>query len=195
MSKQKNSKLDPFAERLDQWFTPKAKGGDGFTLAQAQEQLRLDGCSVSTSRLGDWWEQRQSQKAQAAILSDIATAGRMNKELDKAFAKNPAPEIERLIQVTKTLILSLQIQGRADPRLLSLATVMQQTVLNYLSGVTKAKLEDRKLGLQERRVKLLEQKAAAYDRAQEILNQAKSSKGGITPETWKKVEDELHLMP
>ena len=52
-----------------------------------------------------------------------------------------------------------------------------------------------KISLDARKVALLEKKAAAFDRAQEILTKAKSSKGGITPETWQKVEDELHLMP
>ena len=51
-----------------------------------------------------------------------------------------------------------------------------------------------KVSLDKRRVALLEQKAAAYDRAQAALTEAKASKGGITKETLKKIEAELNLL-
>jgi len=45
-----------------------------------------------------------------------------------------------------------------------------------------------------RKLALLEKKAAAYDRAQAALAEAKQSKGGITPETMSKIEAELKLL-
>src|ERR1017187_9260173 len=76
MSKQKPSKLDPFAERLTQWFTPKDKGGDGLTLAAAQAQLKLDGCSVSPARLSLWWAARQQEFLRDTLLGQIASGAR-----------------------------------------------------------------------------------------------------------------------
>jgi hypothetical protein len=184
--KSKPSKLDAFAERLDEWFGIEKK-----TLAEVQEQLKLDGCSISLSSLSQWWSARQTQKQTDQLFHLIASGGRMNKELDQAYASNPAPAIAQLINVTKTLVMSLQVKGAADPKLLNLANSMQQTVLLYLSAETKAALEQQKLGLQERRIELLEKKAAAYDRAAQALNEAK---GGITPETLTKIERELKLL-
>ncbi len=162
--KSKPSKLDAFAERLDEWFGIEKK-----TLAEVQAQLKLDGCSVALSTLSDWWSARQQCREEDRIFSLIASGGRMNKELDKAYQENPAPQIEQLIAMTKTLVMSLQVKGAADPKLLNLANSMQQTVLMYLFGETKAKLEREKLGLQERRVELLEQKAAQADQAKQVL--------------------------
>lgn len=55
-------------------------------------------------------------------------------------------------------------------------------------------LNVKKISLDERKLVLLEKKAAAYDRAQAALTEAKNSKGGITKETLKKIEQELNLL-
>ena len=68
--------------------------------------------------------------------------------------------------------------GNAD---LGLRTIVQDL------NVQKVELDSRKLAL-------LEKKAAAYDRAQAALAEAKQSKGGITPETMSKIEAELKLL-
>jgi len=51
----------------------------------------------------------------------------------------------------------------------------------------------KKISIEHRKLVLLEKKAAAYDRAQEVLSHAKAS-GGITPETMRKIESELKLL-
>lgn len=55
-------------------------------------------------------------------------------------------------------------------------------------------LNVKKVNLDERRIALLEKKAAAYDRAQATLEEAKKSKGGISKETLTKIEQELRLL-
>lgn len=55
-------------------------------------------------------------------------------------------------------------------------------------------LNARKVTLDSRKLALLEKKAEAYDRAQAALADAKKSKGGVTPETFAKVEAELKLL-
>ena len=52
----------------------------------------------------------------------------------------------------------------------------------------------KKVSLDERKLALLEQKAAAYERAQAVLAEVKESKGGLTEETLHKIEQELNLL-
>jgi hypothetical protein len=88
------------------------------------------------------------------------------------------------------LVMSLQVKGAADPELLRLANSMQQTVLNYMSGVTKAALEERKLTLSESKYR--DQVQERVRRMESEIAAAKSS-GGITTETLEKIERELKL--
>jgi hypothetical protein len=55
-------------------------------------------------------------------------------------------------------------------------------------------LKARDQSLDERRLVLHEKKAAAFDRAQAALTEAKASKGGVTPETLERIERELNLL-
>lgn len=55
-------------------------------------------------------------------------------------------------------------------------------------------LNVQKVDIEKRKLAILEKKAAAYDRAQAALEAAKKSKGGLTPETLKKIEQELNLL-
>jgi hypothetical protein len=156
MSKQKTSKLDPFAERLIAWFTPVDKGGDGFTLRQAQDELRKDGCSVSLQRLSEWWERQQAEMAEAALLQQIATGAELHRKVKTQFATDAPPELQTLIDLHRVLIMQLSAQAATNPKMLELADRSMRTVMDYFSGQTKAKLEDRKLNLSERRVVLME---------------------------------------
>jgi len=188
MSKQKASKLDPFAETI------RGMDKEGKTLAEMQEWLKEEGVSVAASTLSVFLESLRQAESEQALFGLIASGGRMNKELDKAYEENPAPGIDRLIAVTKSLVMSLQVKGAADPKLLNLANSMQQTVLAYTMGQAKAALEQQKLSIADRRTKLMERKAEAYDRAQAALSEAKNSKGGITAETLERIERELKLL-
>lgn len=135
------NKLDPFGERLDEWRA------SGKTLAQMQAALKDDGCAAALSSISEFLSRRSEERMQKELFASIATGGRMNRELDAAYQENPDPDVAQLIRVTKTLTMSLQVRGVADPKLLGLANSMLQTVLNYLSGKTKAELEGRKLAL------------------------------------------------
>jgi hypothetical protein len=55
-------------------------------------------------------------------------------------------------------------------------------------------LSRKRTSLEARRISILEKKAAAYDRAQAALEDAKKTKGGITPETLTRIEQELRLL-
>lgn len=182
--KQRANKLDPFKERLREWEAA------GKTLMQMQTELQADGCRCALSSIGDYLARMRQEDMERSLFAMIATGGRMNRELDAAFEKNPEPDVERLIQVTKTLIMSLQVQGTANPKMLGLANSMQMTVLSYLSGKTKAALEARKLELSESKYRdLVAEKKRAIEAE---LAKAKST-GGISKETMEKIEQELKL--
>ncbi len=163
MSKPKSSKLDQFAETLADMEKQNR------TLAQMVEWLRGEGVTVSTSRLSDFLSDLRQEKVEQQLFGLIGSGARMNRELDKAYQENPAPDIDQLIRVTKSLVMSLQVKGAADPTMLGLANNMQRTVLDYTSGKAKFALEERKLDQQDRKIVLLEKKAAAFDTAKGIL--------------------------
>lgn len=183
--KARANKLDPFAARLREW------AAEGKTLQQIQEELLKDGCTSSVSSIGDYLSRLRQEDLERRLFATIATGGRMNRELDSAFATNPEPDVERLIQVSKTLIMSLQVQGVANPKMLALANAMQQTVLSYLSAKTKAALEARKLELSESKYRDLVAEKKRVMQAE--INKAKKT-GGLTTETLHKIETELNLL-
>ncbi len=206
---QKQSILDPFAERLTQWlYTPKEDGGDGLTLTQAREQLQSDGCSISVGRLSEWWSQKQKRDVDKKFLANIANGSKMSKEVKAAFADNPPPEIQTLVNVVQSLIMTLQVKGEANPKYLEMADRLLASVLEFArmqttAGFEKLKIEirqtaearaERALKLEREKFALALKKADAYDRAQAALTEGKKSKGGITPETLKKIETELRLL-
>jgi len=142
MGKQRASKLDEYAERLDEWFLA------GKTLAQAQEQLRLDGVSVSLSRLSDWWSARQTARQQEKLLAQIATGARQCQEVEKQLAiSGGAPELETLIKLHRVLILKLSAEGNANPELLELVGQMMKPVIEF----SKLEQKKRELELNEKR--------------------------------------------
>jgi hypothetical protein len=164
MSKAVQSKLDPFTASLDEWF-----GVQKLSLEEVREKLKEDGCSVSLSRLSRWWEARQTVLAEEKLLNQIATGARTHAAVVKQFGENPPPELQTLIDLHRVLIMQLSTAGAANPKMLELADRCMRTVMDYISGQTKATLENRKLELGERRVTILERKAHQADQAKGIL--------------------------
>lgn len=158
--KSKPSKLDAFAERLDEWFGIEKK-----TLSEVQEQLKLDGCVVSLSRLSDWWAARQSQLMQERLLAQISSGARQCKEVEKEFGNSPPPELETLIKLHRVLILKLSTAAVADPEILSMASQMMKPIIAFAKVQESA--ESRKLD--ERKLALMEAKAVQADKAKGVL--------------------------
>jgi len=150
--KSRPNKLDPFATRLDEWER------EGKTLAQMQAGLLEDGCRVALSSISEFLTRKREERAEQEMFSLIASGGKMNRELDAAFTANPAPELNRLIEISKSLVMSLQVNGKANPKLLQLANNTLAMVLDYASGQTKAAVDKEKLSQGDRRLKVLESK-------------------------------------
>lgn len=172
MSKERDSKLDPFAKQLDQWLTSKDKGGDGMTFKQACKQLALDGCSAAPSTLFKWWESRVKEMEREDVLGQIMQAANQAQKVEKQFAENPAPELEMLIKLHRVAILELRTEGNKKPELLKLADQLTNTVLQCLSAQTKAHFKEREVTLAEQ--KALEAKKTDQQKALEFcLEEAK----------------------
>jgi hypothetical protein len=166
MSKGTPSKLDRFTERLDEWFfyTAPAK-----TLAFAQEELRKDGCSVSVSQLSRWWQARQSQLAEEKLLNQITSGAQQVKQVRDEFSENAPPDLRMLIDLHRVLVLQMSTQAATNPEMIKLADQGLRTVMEFVSGETKARLKERELEQNDRRIKLLEEKAKQADTAKGIL--------------------------
>ena len=162
MSKQAKSVLDRYAEQLLEMDAA------GKTLAEMLAWLKEEACTVSLSTISRWLESARSSAAQERILNLVATGSAQCTELDKAFAKNPAPELDMLIKLFKVLILKLTTQGQADTKLLQLADQLSRTAIEFINGQTKAAFKRVELEQAERKLQIIEKKAAAFDAAQKV---------------------------
>jgi hypothetical protein len=172
--KARPSKLDDFADKLREWFTPKEQGGEALTLAQARNRLSELNCSVSVSRLGDWWEAKRAELLQEKMLADIASGAQFNRQLEKQLAANAPPELLTLMKLIKTLIAQLAVNGAADQDTLKLVGQLSSLVLEHDKSRANYEIKKAELDLKERRVVLLEQKAALVDQAKQVV-ESKSS--------------------
>lgn len=123
--KAKPSKLDQFAEKLDEWELKK------FTLDQIAGELHERGCDVSCSRLSNYLASRREVRLQERLLGQIASGARQCKEVEEEFAKNPAPGLEAIARLHRLLAFQLATNGVANPELLELSTKCTKVVLDY----------------------------------------------------------------
>ena len=158
--KEKPSKLDQFAERLDEWFGIEKK-----SLAYAREQLRQDGFSVSCSRLSDWWARRQAKRQEDMLVAQIVSGRRQVREVERELSKGSAPELKTLIALHRVLILKLSTEGNADPSKLELVNRMMREVQKF------ARLEqlEAQNKMEERKLTLLEAKAKQAEEAEQVM--------------------------
>jgi hypothetical protein len=141
--KERSSKLDAYTERLDEWLTPEYEGGRGMTLAQAREQLRQDGCSVSVSRIGEWWGNRLNRKREDAMIRQIATGAQVVKDVEKQLEKSSAPNLELIIKLLRVMVLKLTTQANFDPTMLETLSFFLKPLIDWEKE--QGKKEDRQL--------------------------------------------------
>ena len=182
MSKAVKSKLDPFAEKLDTWF-----GVEKITLDAAVERLAGLGCAVSPSRLSVWWAAQEQKQMQRNILGQIATGAQACKDIDKAFARNPAPEFGTIIKLVKVLILKTSAQANAKPEMIKSLVTLIGPALEY------SKLQEKKAEREFSEQKYRDQVAEKKANIEREIGKARIA-GGLTPETLSKIEAELKLL-
>src|ERR1041385_6822546 len=109
MKKQKQSKLDEFSERLDDWFAD-----EEITLSEARDRLAELGCLVSIPRLSEWRRARRWEQTRRELLEQIGAASRHCQEVEEAFGQNPAPGMETLLKMHRSLIFELSARTNAE---------------------------------------------------------------------------------
>jgi hypothetical protein len=156
-------------------------------LAEAQGLLAGEGCSVSLGRLSQWWSATRMSRQEEMLLGQITSGARQCQEVEAAFGRNPAPELDTIIKLHRVLILKLSTQANVDPQMLELVGRLTKPVLDYAKlGEKRA---ERELAEQKYRDQVAERKRVI----EAELGKAKGS-GGVTAETLEKIEAELKLL-
>jgi len=163
LRKATKSKLDPFADQLEEWFEVEKRSA-----RDAQQLLEQRGCKVSHTTVLDWWRRRQMKKLQDQLLCDIAESAQECSDLEAHFAKNPAPAIDILIKLHRVAALRLNKQGQTDPDLLRLMTILMKPVLDWARLEEQRKVRESADGKGQAANDL----KGASEAVQSLLNQA-----------------------
>ncbi len=127
----------------------------GHTLAETRDWLRADGVKCSTTGLSEWFSWYRLQQV---FMRAESSAEDFKGWLNRSF---PALSEQELDQ-RASLMFQFEAVKSGDPT----------TYLAFASARTKAKQKDRELALNERRVTLLEKKAAQADAAKAVVESA-----------------------
>lgn len=158
--KRRASKLDGWEEKLTEWL-----GTERLRLADAQKRLAEQGCAVSLGRLSQWWEARQRERMRERLMGSIATGAKLNADLDAAFAKSPAPGMERIAELLKVLTLQLAVQGGTDPEMLGMVPALLRPVVDHM----KVEQRDREIELAQEKFAFLKAKAEQAEKTEAVL--------------------------
>jgi hypothetical protein len=105
----------------------------------------------------------------------LLTGSNLAHDADAVLKQNPAPSLDTIVQIFQVIIMQLTVQGTTDPDLLKLADQLARTAIGFTSGRARTGLEQQRLSVQERRVTLLEKKAAQADATDNVLVDARLS--------------------
>lgn len=138
------------------------------TLQQTVAWLAADGLKTSDSSLSDflsWFALQQQLKRNESTVETLVA---------NMVATRPGWTPEQIHAAGQSFFTAL---------------AMEQQNVDAWVLTQRLALQREQLALEDRRVKLLEQKAAAYDEVKKAVNS-----GGLTPETLAKIERELKLL-
>jgi hypothetical protein len=135
-------------------------------LARARERW---GIASSVSALARW----RSCYAQEMMLRRIAASAERANAVTRQFAENPSNTYDALLQMIGQAAFEAKFNGGTDLDLGTLKDLAELTGLGLKARKDTADLDakQRALDLAERRVKLLETKAAQADRAASVLRE------------------------
>lgn len=169
MRKERRSKVDAYAEQLEEWFDV-----EKLSYAQARQRLKKLGCEISTSTLGHWYPIHRARRLQKQLLEQISRAADSCKEIEQQFSQNPAPAIETLIQLHRVLALKLSTEAQETPNLVRLVATLMKPLLDW----TRLEEQRKQRELAEAGI---EAQSGAADQA-------------LQPQTLEKIERELKLL-
>jgi len=180
---------------------PKLRGGSESELTKLKAVWR----KLSADARAFWSELFVSDTPQAEVRKQLLAKLKVHLRHDSQLNKfrdwvEAQEEREMLAEKHEERKRELLAEGmtleEAQVVLLSDAAAYATAKRDFKLGVKVSReiSNTKRDSMEARRIVLLEKKADAFDRAQAALTEAKNSKGGITPETLKKIETELRLL-
>ena len=176
MSKPKNPLLkmpEEHQAKLAEWLL------GGMPYHEAKVLVEKEFAPVKVSSLGRFTSFWQAVCVPHLLQRRQRMAGTAGERAQEAI-RNPAEFDKATLDALQQKAYELAESSNADPK--------------EVKAIMTLLLKARDQSLEERKIVLLEKKAAAYDRAQALLTEVKTSSGGITPETLSKIERELKLL-
>jgi hypothetical protein len=165
----KKVRADAVLERLEPALQQEVVAhGESHTLDETVEWLRGRGVRVSRTALANWLEGRRTREVQERVLRSIATGAELMRNCEREYGRNPAPTVEQLIRLFRTLVMQLAGAGACDPDFLRVAAPMMGQVLE----AERLAVKRAELSLEERRVAVLEKRAAQADQAAAVTADA-----------------------
>jgi len=119
-------------------------------------------------------------RPEESLLERIAEGAQLCRDIEEQLREHPAPELETIIKMYRTLVLRLSAEAPAVPELRHLVSTFIKPVLDWARLEEKRK--DRELAEQRRR-----------EAAQQKTAQAGANGSALKPETLEEIEHELHL--
>ena len=174
MKESATGKLGPFVARLEQWF-----GAEQLPVPEAQRRLKTLGCDVPLNVLTEWRRTREQRALQKQFFSMLKEAGQQCRAIEEEFGRLPAPELETLIKVHRSMVLKLSMQANLTPEALVMVSTLMKPVLEW--GRLEEKRRDREFA--ERKHE--EQKAAQH---------AAKTGNALRTDTRKKIERSMKLL-
>lgn len=194
MSKERKSKLDKHVATI------LAMNDENTPLKEIAAWLEKAGTHASEAALSRFLEKKRRRRLQGALLQAIASGSNQSREVQKALARNPAPDVEMLVQLHRSLIVHLAYlaskygEDNVDKELLKLTASMTKTVLEEAVAKKNAEFQSQRISLKDRQVTIQEKKAAAFDRMHEVAREGTKTDGGLSDDQIKQIERELNLL-
>jgi DNA-binding phage protein len=158
MAKPRENKFTPHAEEILGWFEAEPE----LRLRDAVERIAALGVRCTRGELSTFLARHRDQDERDRMLMGIASGAEKCRELDEAFAANPAPELALIVKLLKTLVINMGLNPQTPADLYDRAIKLLKPVTEFAK--LEAKREDLKLA--ERRVAILEQRES---KAREII--------------------------
>jgi hypothetical protein len=154
--------LDDLEPELRKWF-----GEERATLGTVVKRLELDrGIKVSKSRLAEWWAARVDEDSEAELLANIASGSRLAAEVGR-LAEDAPVGVEPMVKLLQGLITTISVRGSLPDQVKHVPR-LAKVVFDGIKRNQAAVLLDQN----DRRIKLLEQKAAQADAAKAVAGDA-----------------------
>lgn len=147
--KMQRSKLDPYREQLLE-MDQKNIG-----LAKMREWLKGQGVTAEKGTISSFLSKQRQRSREEFWLGHIYHGAQQCKEVEAAFANNPAPAMDTLIKMHRVLIMDLMTkkkkkeQERTGMDRIKLSNQLTKTVLNCMAVKTRTELKEREMNLAE----------------------------------------------